>query len=105
MPPGDAPVVVQAPDGLQLGPRGGEVEAGRGLATMQDKIALQGARGHPAPLAPGAQRHLGAQGAEGRGEAPRLPGAPLPQRAQQAIEGRRAGGGEGHAQGRGHHDA
>jgi len=109
---GDAPVV-QAPDGLQLGPRGGdvdrheggEVEAVRGLATMQDEIALQGAGCHPRPFAPGAQRHLGAEGAEGRGEAPRVPGAPLPQRAQQAIGRRRAGGGEGHAQGRGHHDA
>jgi len=98
---GDA-LVVQAPDGLQLGPGGGDVDgdeggaiqARGGLPAMQHEIALQGAGGDAGPLAPGAQRHLGAEGAQGRREAPGLPPPAAAQGAQQPVEGGGAGGGE-----------
>jgi hypothetical protein len=102
---GDA-LLVQAPDGLQFGPRGGHVDGDErgdipalgGLAAMQHEIALQGPGGNAGPLAPGAQRHLGAQVAKARREAPGLTRAAAAQGAQQPVQG----GGAGRGQGRPH---
>src|SRR5262249_44990078 len=94
-PAGD-PLLVQAPDRLQVGPGGGHVDRDErgailsrgGLPAMQDEVALQRARRHAGPLAPGAQRDPGPEGGEGRGEAPGLAWAAAAQRAQQPVEGR-----------------
>jgi len=91
---------VQAPDGLQFRPRGrdvhrderGEVEAGGRVATMEDEIALDRAGRDARPFAPRPQWDLGADRRQGGSQAARLPRAAPPERAQEAVERRRAGG-------------
>ena len=57
---------------------------------MQDQIRLDGTRRHPAPLAPGAHRHLRLQGRRRQGLPPRLSAAARPVAAQQPVDGGRA---------------
>ena len=99
---GDA-LVMQAPDGLQLGPHGGNVDGDQrgaiqtlcGFPAIQDQIALQRPRGDAGPLAPGAQGHAGADTVQRRGEAPGLAPAATAEGAQQPVERSGAGGREG----------
>src|SRR5260370_343880 len=74
----------EAPDGLELGPRRGdvdghergEVEAVGELAAVEDEIALEGAGPNVGPVAPRAQGHLAAHRARARRGPTRLAGAP-----------------------------